>query len=69
MVFILSKIVRGLAGADVLARERVEAWGGRLIEVNGEADHVHMLFTLPPKVYAGRVRQCVEDDYQSALAI
>lgn len=32
-----------------LARERVEAWGGRLIEMNGEADHIHMLFTLPPK--------------------
>ena len=32
-----------------LARERVDAWGGRLIEVNGEADHVHLLFTLPPK--------------------
>jgi putative transposase len=34
---------------DVLARERVEAWGGRLIEVNGEPEHVHLLFTLPPK--------------------
>ena len=32
-----------------LARERVEAWGGRLIETNGEPDHVHLLFTLPPK--------------------
>src|SRR3954453_7918645 len=32
-----------------LARERVEAWNGRLIEVNGEPDHVHLLFTLPPK--------------------
>ncbi len=31
------------------ARERVEVWGGRLIEVNGEPDHVHLLFTLPPK--------------------
>jgi putative transposase len=34
---------------DVLARERLEAWGGRLIEVNGEPEHVHLLFTLPPK--------------------
>jgi putative transposase len=34
---------------DGLARERVEAWGGRLLEVNGEAEHVHLLFTLPPK--------------------
>lgn len=34
---------------EVLARERVEAWAGRLIETNGEADHIHILFTLPPK--------------------
>ena len=34
---------------EFLARERVEAWGGRLIEVNGEADHVHLLFTQPPR--------------------
>lgn len=34
---------------DELARERVEAWGGRLIEVNGEPEHVHLLFTMPPK--------------------
>ncbi|WP_207540768.1 IS200/IS605 family transposase [Sabulicella rubraurantiaca] len=34
---------------DVLARGRVEAWGGRLIETNGEPEHVHLLFTLPPK--------------------
>jgi putative transposase len=33
---------------DELARERVEAWGGRLVEVNGEPEHVHMLMTLPP---------------------
>jgi putative transposase len=32
-----------------LARERVETWDGRLIETNGEADHIHLLFTLPPK--------------------
>lgn len=30
------------------ARERCEAWSGRLIEVNGEADHVHLLLELPP---------------------
>lgn len=30
------------------ARERCEAWGGRLIECNGEADHVHLLLELPP---------------------
>ncbi len=35
---------------DVQARERCEAWGGRLIEVNGEPDHVHLLIELPPTV-------------------
>jgi len=34
---------------DALARERVEAWDGRLIEVNGEPEHVQLRFTLPPK--------------------
>ncbi len=32
------------------ARERCEAWGGRLIELNGEADHVHLLIELPPSI-------------------
>ncbi len=32
------------------ARARCEAWGGKLLEVNGEADHIHVLFELPPKV-------------------
>lgn len=31
-----------------LARERALAWDGSLIETNGEADHVHFLFELPP---------------------
>ena len=35
---------------DRQARERCEAWGGRLIESNGEADHVHLLIELPPTV-------------------
>ncbi|MBO0736696.1 MAG: transposase [Alphaproteobacteria bacterium] len=29
--------------------DRVTAWDGGLIEANGEADHVHLLSTLPPK--------------------
>ena len=32
------------------ARERCEAWGGKLIEMNGEADHVHLLVELPPSI-------------------
>lgn len=32
------------------ARERCLAWGGEVKEVNGEADHVHLLIELPPSV-------------------
>lgn len=39
-----------LASFEPQARERCEAWGGRLIEVNGEADHIHMLLELPPTI-------------------
>jgi putative transposase len=34
---------------STLVRERVEAWEGELIEMNGEPDHIHILFELPPK--------------------
>jgi len=33
---------------EMLARERVEAWAGRLIKVSGEPDHVRVLFAMPP---------------------
>jgi putative transposase len=33
-----------------LAHERCGAWGGTLLELNGEADHVHLLASLPPAV-------------------
>lgn len=33
---------------ELQAKERCEAWGGKLIEANGEADHVHLLLDLPP---------------------
>ena len=32
------------------AKARCEAWGGRLLEVNGEADPIHLLLELPPTV-------------------
>lgn len=35
---------------EAQAKERCEAWGGRLVELNGEADHVHLLLELPPNV-------------------
>ena len=31
-----------------LAAERCDAWGGTMVECNGEPDHVHLLFKLPP---------------------
>lgn len=37
-----------LQSFETQARERCEAWGGKLLEVNGEADHVHLLLELPP---------------------
>jgi putative transposase len=39
-----------LKSFEVQAAERCEAWGGSLIEVNGEADHVHLLIELPPTI-------------------
>ena len=37
-----------LASFEEQAKERCASWGGRLIEINGEADHVHLLLELPP---------------------
>jgi len=31
-----------------LAAQRCEAWRGSLLEMDGEADHVHLLVSLPP---------------------
>jgi putative transposase len=33
-----------------LIYERVDAWNGECMEVNGEPDHVHILLSLPPNV-------------------
>lgn len=32
-----------------------EAWGGQLLEMNGEADHIHLLVELSPKAAPSRV--------------
>lgn len=37
-----------LASFEIQAKERCEAWGGKLLEVNGEDDHIHMLLEVPP---------------------
>lgn len=33
-----------------VAAARCEGWGGKLLEINGEADHVHLLVSLPPNL-------------------
>ena len=33
-----------------IATARCEGWGGKLLEVNGEADHIHLLTALPPNL-------------------
>jgi putative transposase len=33
-----------------IAEARCRGWGGRLLELNGEADHVHLLIALPPNL-------------------
>jgi putative transposase len=37
-----------------IAGARCEGWGGKLIEVNGEPDHVHLLISLPPNLDLSR---------------
>ncbi len=34
---------------EKLIHERIKAWDGECLEVNGEPDHIHILMTLPPK--------------------
>ena len=34
----------------ITAAARCEGWGGKLVELNGDADHVHMLVNLPPNL-------------------
>lgn len=41
---------RVLERFETLARERTEAWGGELLELRADLDHVHLHIELPPKV-------------------
>ena len=45
------KILTGamLDRLEGITRERLESWEGALTEFNGEADHLQILFSLPPK--------------------
>ena len=52
---LVTKYRHKVINANILCRlkemvsDRVEAWEGELVEINGEPDHLHMLFELPPK--------------------
>jgi putative transposase len=37
-----------------VATARCAGWGGRLLELNGEPDHVHLLLALPPNLDLSR---------------
>lgn len=37
-----------LKAFETQASERCQAWGGKLLQANGESDHVHLLIELPP---------------------
>jgi putative transposase len=39
-----------MARMHEIAAVRCEDWGGNLIELNGEKDHVHLMFSIPPSV-------------------
>ncbi|MCJ8317694.1 IS200/IS605 family transposase [Idiomarina sp.] len=52
---LVTKYRHKVIDADILCRlkelvsERIDAWEGKLVEINGEPDHLHILFELPPK--------------------
>lgn len=39
-----------LTRCEVLVRETCERWEAAVVEFNGEADHVHVLLDVPPKL-------------------
>lgn len=53
---LVTKYRRGVLSGAVLDRARgiladlAVAWGGSLLECNGEADHLHALLDMPPRV-------------------
>jgi putative transposase len=53
---ICTKYRRKCIDAEMLNRfrkiteARCTGWGGKLVELNGEADHVHLLLELPPNL-------------------
>ena len=37
-----------------ISGQRCEDWGGELVEFNGEADHIHLLISMPPNLDLSR---------------
>ena len=52
---LVTKYRRKVINAAILNRltdmvsDRIAAWEGEIVEINGEPDHLHILFELPPK--------------------
>jgi len=38
-----------LTRLEAIARSTADKWGGEVLECNGEADHLHLLFELMPR--------------------
>lgn len=65
-----------LTRLEEIARDRCAGWGGDLLEMNGEADHVHLLVSLPPTAelsrFAGNIKtttsRLIRRDFSDHLA-
>lgn len=40
---------------EAMAKRLMQGYGGSLIEFNGEEDHIHLLFELPPSAVPSRI--------------
>ncbi|WP_247744440.1 IS200/IS605 family transposase [Sulfitobacter sp. R18_1] len=63
------KVINGpiLARIEQLVRKRSEDWGGELLEMNGEADHVHFLSSLPPTMDLTKFINNVKTTYSRVI--
>jgi putative transposase len=57
---VVTKYRRKCITSDMMARlreiavDRCVGWGGELLEMNGEQDHIHLLISLPPTAELSR---------------
>ncbi|WP_084514039.1 IS200/IS605 family transposase [Salipiger mucosus] len=63
---LVTKYRRPAINSDILARleqissRRATNWGGSLREFNGEADHIHLLLSLPPTLDLSKFVNCLK---------